>query len=85
MDDLLSSSLKRKASRLKGNSQRISSYSLRRYLTSMLTNEKSWRVLKSAWYTAGGQNDDFGDGPQMDLTRGLDSPIAQARVRRMSS
>ena len=44
----------------------------------MLTNEKSWRVLKSAWYTAGGQNDDFGDGPQMDLTRCLASPIAQA-------
>ena len=71
MDDLLSSSLKRKATRLKGNSQRISSNSLRCLLTSMLTNEKSWCVLKS-WYTAGGQTvDDFGDGPQIDYEQSL--------------
>ena len=40
MDDLLSSSLKRKASMLEVHSQRISSNSLRRWLTSMLSNEK---------------------------------------------
>ena len=159
MDDLLSSSLKRKASMLEVHSQRISSNSLRRWLTSMLSNEKIMtRTQICLVHTAGGQKDRWfwrwpadrlravslfswsveqnhrdtpmttcvtggarllglppsflasrgfaaqrssaralpllnlkkkrdcsQSSPQMDLTRGLVSPIAQARVRLMSS